>query len=117
MTDVRIRPAAPGDEGLVLDLIRSLADYERLSHEVEATEAEIAASLFGLNPRVFCDIVEWRGEVAGFALWFYNYSTFLGRHGLYLEDLFVRPQYRAHGLGKALLVNLAQRCARENLGR
>jgi len=117
MAEPHIRPALPGDEGLVLDLIRSLAEYERLSHEVEATESGIAASLFAQSPRVFCDIVEWRGEPAGFALWFYSYSTFLGRHGIYLEDLFVRPQYRAHGLGKALLTNLARRCVSERLGR
>jgi GNAT superfamily N-acetyltransferase len=117
MTAPRIRSAVPGDEGLILDLIRSLAEYEKLLHEVEATEEAISASLFGPNARVFCDIVEWQGAPAGFALWFYSYSTFLGRHGLYLEDLFVRPQYRAHGLGRALLANLARRCVAERLGR
>ncbi|MDQ0468860.1 GNAT family N-acetyltransferase [Labrys wisconsinensis] len=112
-----IRPARPEDAQTVLTLIRGLADYEKLLHEVEATEADIAASLFGPNPRVFCDIAEWDGAAAGFALWFYNYSTFLGRHGLYLEDLFVRPEFRAHGIGKALLAHLARRCLAEGLGR
>lgn len=112
-----IRPARPEDAQTVLTLIRGLADYEKLLHEVEATEADIAASLFGSNPRVFCDIAEWDGAAAGFALWFYNYSTFLGRHGLYLEDLFVRPEFRAHGIGKALLAHLARRCMAEGLGR
>ena len=114
---LRIRPARPGEEALVLDLIRGLAEYERLLHEVEASEAGIASSLFCANPRVFCDIAEWQGEAAGFALWFYSYSTFLGRHGIYLEDLFVKPAFRAHGLGKALLTHLAGRCLEEGLGR
>ncbi|MDJ1158580.1 GNAT family N-acetyltransferase [Chelatococcus sp. SYSU_G07232] len=112
-----IRPAVPADVGLVLSFIRDLAAYEKLLHEVEATEETVAASLFGDNPRVFCDIAEWEGRPAGFALWFYNYSTFLGRHGLYLEDLFVRPEFRSHGIGKGLLVHLARRCVAEGLGR
>src|SRR5215203_1238697 len=96
-----IRPACPGDAALVLALIRDLAVYEKLAHEVEATEDVIAASLFSPNPRVFCEIVEWQGEPAGFALWFYNYSSFLGRHGIYLEDLFVEPRFRSNGIGRA----------------
>jgi diamine N-acetyltransferase len=112
-----IRSACREDACLVLSLIRDLAEYERLAHEVEATAEEIAASLFSANPRVFCDIAEWRGEPAGFALWFYNYSTFLGRHGIYLEDLFVEPRFRSNGIGQALLAHLAQRCLAEKLGR
>jgi GNAT superfamily N-acetyltransferase len=112
-----IRSARREDASLVLSLIRDLAEYERLAHEVAATEDEIAASLFSSNPRVFCDIAEWRGEPAGFALWFYNYSTFLGRHGIYLEDLFVEPRFRSNGIGQALLAGLAQRCLAEKLGR
>jgi diamine N-acetyltransferase len=77
----------------------------------------IAGALFGPAPRVFCDIAEWHGQPAGFALWFYNFSTFRGRHGIYLEDLFVRPAQRGHGLGKALLAHLARRCVTENLAR
>jgi len=112
-----IRPAAPGDAALVLRFIRSLADYEKLAHEVEATEASLDAALFGATPRVFADIAEQDGEPVGFALWFYNFSTFLGRHGLWLEDLFVEPEQRGRGIGKALLSNLARRCLDEGLGR
>ena len=85
--------------------------------ELEATPRNIAEALFGANPRVFCDLAESDGEVVGFALWFYNYSTFRGRHGIYLEDLFIRPEWRDRGIGKALLGNLARRCVDENLCR
>ncbi|HEY8380670.1 MAG TPA: GNAT family N-acetyltransferase [Microvirga sp.] len=112
-----IRPAAPADAGLVLSFIRELAAYERLAHEVVATERDMAEALFGPSPRVFADIAEWNGEPAGFALWFYNFSTFRGRHGLYLEDLFVRPAFRGHGIGKGLLQHLARRCMDEGLAR
>jgi GNAT superfamily N-acetyltransferase len=107
----------PADAGLVLTFIRELAEYEKLLHEVEAREGDIARDLFGEQPRVFCEIAEWGGEPVGFALWFYTYSTFQGRHGLYLEDLFVRPAQRGRGIGKALLANLARRCLDEGLGR
>ena len=112
-----IRSAVPGDEALILSFIRALAEYEHLSDQVAASEADLARDLFGTNPRVFCEIAEWDGAPAGFALWFYNYSTFLGKHGLYLEDLFVNPAFRGKGIGKALLVHLAERCAAEGLGR
>jgi GNAT superfamily N-acetyltransferase len=105
-----IRRARPDEAGLVFSLIRELAEYEKLLHEVEATEAEIAAALFGNNPRLFCEIAEWNGEVAGFAIWFNNFSTFSGRSGIYLEDLFVRTAQRGKGIGKALLVHLAGEC-------
>jgi diamine N-acetyltransferase len=114
---LEIRPARPGEAGLVLALVRELADYERLAHEVDATEAMIEAALFGPNPRLFCDLAIRDGEPIGFALWFYNYSSFRGRHGLYLEDLFVRPAHRGRGIGKALLVRLARRCRDEGLAR
>ena len=112
-----LRTARPGDEGLVLSFIAALAEYEKLSHEAVATEADIAATLFGPNPRAFCDIAEIDGQPVGFALWFYNFSTFVGRHGIWLEDLFVLPQARGSGAGKALLQGLARRCVDENLGR
>lgn len=105
-----IRRARPGEAGLVLDFVRELAEYEKLSHEVEATEADIADALFGSDPRLFCAIAEWNGEPVGFAVWFLNFSTFSGRHGIYLEDLYVRPSHRGKGLGKALLVYLAKEC-------
>lgn len=114
---VTIRPARPGEAGLVLAFIRELAEYEKLAHEVEADEAMIDRALFGPGPRAFCDIAERAGEPIGFALWFYNFSTFRGRHGLYLEDLFVRPEHRGNGAGRALLAHLARRCVAEGLGR
>jgi GNAT superfamily N-acetyltransferase len=117
LPDLVIRPATPTDAALIIGLIRDLADYEKLLHAVEATEADIARDLFGPTPRVFCDIAEADGQPVGFALWFYNYSTFKGRAGIYLEDLFVRPEARGLGAGKALLKRLAQRCVDEGLGR
>jgi diamine N-acetyltransferase len=114
---VAIRPARADDVPVILNLIRGLAAYEKLEHKVEATEDGIAAALFGTSPRVFCDLTEADGAVAGFALWFYSFSTFVGRHGIYLEDLFVRPEFRGRGLGKALVRHLARRCLDENLGR
>jgi GNAT superfamily N-acetyltransferase len=114
---LEIRTAEPSDAALILRFIRGLAEYERLLHEVAASEADIVRDLFGPNPRVFCDIAWWDGAPAGFALWFYNYSTFRGRHGIYLEDLFVEPAYRGRGIGKALLIQLARRCRAEGLTR
>ncbi len=114
---VTIRVATVADAPLILSFIRDLAEYERLLHEVEATEADIRRDLFGENPRSFCEIAELDGRPVGFALWFYNYSTFKGRAGIYLEDLFVRPEARGVGAGKALLARLAQRCVEADLGR
>lgn len=114
---VNVRVATPADAPLILQFIRDLAEYERLLHEVEATEADIRRDLFGENPRAFCDIAEHQGQPVGFALWFYNYSTFRGRAGIYLEDLFVEPSARGLGAGKALLRRLAQRCVEADLGR
>ncbi|MBR0751492.1 GNAT family N-acetyltransferase [Bradyrhizobium jicamae] len=105
-----IRRARPDEAPLVFALVRELAEYEKLLHEVHATEADIAEALFADNPKLFCDIAEWNGEPAGFAVWFVNFSTFAGRHGIYLEDLFVRPALRGKGIGKALLVHLAKEC-------
>jgi diamine N-acetyltransferase len=105
-----IRRARADEAGLVHALIRELAEYEKLLHEMKATEADIAEALFGDNPRLSCDIAEWNGEPAGFALWFVNFSSFAGKHGIYLEDLFVRPALRGKGIGKALLVHLANEC-------
>ena len=116
-TRLAIRVARPEDTASICALICELADYEKLRHEVDATEHDIARDLFGASPRVFAEVAEWNGEIAGFSLWFYNYSTFRGRHGLYLEDLYVRPVFRGHGIGKALIVNLAKRCVAEGLAR
>ncbi len=114
---VTVRVASPADTPLILQFIRELAEYERLLHEVEATEADIRRDLFGENPRCFCEIVEANGRPVGFALWYYSYSTFRGRAGIYLEDLFVEPDARNLGAGKALLRRLAQRCVEADLGR
>jgi diamine N-acetyltransferase len=105
-----IRRARSDEAGLVLAFIRELAEYEKLSHEVEATETMIAEALFGENPKLHCAISEWDGVPVGFAAWFVNFSTFGGRHGIYLEDLYVRPSHRGKGLGKALLTWLAKEC-------
>jgi GNAT superfamily N-acetyltransferase len=114
---ISIRPATPADVPLICAFIRELADYEHLAHEAEAGETDLAAALFGPHPKVFCDLAERDGQPIGFALWFYTFSTFKGRHGIYLEDLYVRPTHRGLGVGRALLTGLAQRCASEQLGR
>lgn len=114
---LRIRDAAIGDGPLIAGFIRELAEYEKLAHEAQADPAELERSLFGVSPKVFCDIAEWDGQPVGFALWFYNFSTFRGRHGIYLEDLFVRPDQRGRGVGKALITGLARRCVAQGLGR
>ena len=109
-----IRAARAADSAVIFALVRELADYEKLAAEVDATEQQIAAALFDEQPLVSCDIAEWNGEPAGFALWFTNFSTFRGKPGLFLEDIFVRPAFRRRGIGKALLKRLAQRCRDEN---
>ena len=114
---ISIRPATPADTELVCAYVLELAEYERLAHEAVATPEDVRAALFSSEPKVFCDLAEWDGQPAGFALWIYTFSTFLGRHGVYLEDLFVRPEFRGRGLGKALLKGLAHRCEAERLGR
>ena len=114
---VTIRQARPQDSALIYALVKELAEYERLSHEVDATEQQLAAALFAPHPRLFCDIAEWNGAPAGLALWFLNFSSFRGRYGIYLEDLFIRPEFRGKGLGKALMAKLAQRCLREGWTR
>jgi GNAT superfamily N-acetyltransferase len=112
-----IRRARPDEAGLVLSLVRELAEYEKLLLEVEASEADIDAALFGDNPRLFCEIAEWENEPVGFAVWFINFSTFSGRSGIYLEDLFVRPAQRGKGIGKALLAHLASECVANGWSR
>jgi GNAT superfamily N-acetyltransferase len=114
---VTIRTAAPADAPEILAFIRELAEYERLLHEVKATLPDVEALLFGPAPKAFCYIAESDAGAVGFALWFYNVSTFEGRLGIYLEDLYVRPEVRGGGIGKALLAQLAKRCAAEGLAR
>jgi len=112
-----IRAARPEDGALIFSLVRELADYEKLSAEVAATEEAIAAALFCREPRLFCEIATWNGEAAGFSTWFLNYSTFRGTHGIFIEDLFVRPAYRGRGIGRGLMASLARRCIDEGYGR
>ncbi len=114
---VNIRSAVRADAPLIVALIAELAEYERLAHEAVATVADIEAALFGAAPKAFCDLAEVDGVAVGLALWFYNFSTFVGRHGLYLEDLYVRLDARGQGAGRALLAHLARRCVDEKLGR
>ena len=114
---VAIRPATPADVPMIRTLIEGLADYERLRHECQATDAQLHATLFGERPVAEVVMAEWEGAVAGFALFFHNYSTFLARPGIYLEDLFVRPECRGHGIGTALLSHLAQLAIQRGCGR
>jgi len=112
-----IRPATKADVGLILRFIRELADYERGSQAVKATEADLEKDGFCAEPKFRVVIAEWESKPAGFALFFYNYSTWEGRPGLYLEDLFVRPEFRQKGIGKSLLIHVAQIAVRENCAR
>lgn len=102
---------------LILEFIRELADYEREPQAAVATAADLLRDGFGPEPKFRVDIAEWSGEPAGFALYFWNYSTWQGKPGLYLEDLFVRPRFRGKGIGKALLVHLARVAVKNNCGR
>jgi len=112
-----IRPARPEDVPAILSLIRALARYEKLEHEVVGTEADLREHLFGTPPRAEVALVEDGGDVAAFALFFPNYSTFLCKPGLYLEDLFVLPEHRRKGYGKALLGHLARLAVERGCGR
>ena len=118
---MNIRRANKHDAEVVLQLIKELAEYEQAPDQVEATEAELRSTLFADDPRVFCDLaevqVDGEARIAGMALWFLNYSTWQGKHGIYLEDLFVRPEYRGRGYGKALLKHLAGICIKNGYGR
>jgi GNAT superfamily N-acetyltransferase len=112
-----IREAKPDDASALLRLMRALAEYEKLVDRFETDEVRIRATLFGPNPRAFCLIAEQAEEPVGYAVWLYSYSTFSGRHGIYLEDVFVLPEHRGAGIGKAFLRVLATRCMAEGLPR
>lgn len=101
----------------VVGLVRELAEYERLAHECEMTADQLRAALFAPEPALFGHVAEVDGEVVGYSLWFLSFSTFRGTHGIYLEDLFVRPVHRASGLGRALLTVLAEECVRRGYAR
>jgi GNAT superfamily N-acetyltransferase len=112
-----IRSATLEDLPLITSLVRELAEYEKLAHQAVATEADFAESLFGPHPKAYALIVEHDGQPAGFAIYFYNYSTFLGRPGIYVEDVFIRPEFRRGGFGRAIFKYLAQKAVAENCGR
>ncbi len=114
---MQIRLARRDDVPTINQLVRDLASYERASAEVTATDSQLDAALFGAEPHVFCHVGELDGVVVGFALWFRSYSTWTGASGLYLEDLYVRPEVRGRGVGRALMQTLAKRCLEEGLAR
>jgi len=114
---LNIRPATRADAPVIASLVRELAVYEKLEHEAKATAADFLRELDAPNPVIRVLIAEWNGEPAGFALYFFNFSTFVGRPGLYLEDLFVRPELRSHGIGRGLLRALARIARERNCGR
>ena len=114
---IYVRVATEGDIPLILSLIRELAEYEKLSHEVVATEEDLRATLFGERPFAEVLIAEYDGDPAGFALFFHNFSTFLGKPGIYLEDLYVKPEFRGAGVGKRLLARLARLAKERGCGR
>jgi len=117
VTDIRIEPVREQDVALLLRLIKALADYERLSGEVVATEALLRESLFGSKPGVEAALAYVGPDAVGFAVWFYNFSTFVGRPGLYLEDIFVLPDWRSRGVGRALMGHLARLAVARGCGR
>jgi len=117
MSEIRIDPATESDVPTICGLIRELAVFERLLHEAVATEDQIREELFGPKPAAEVIVARVGEEVAGFALYFHNFSTFVGRRGIYLEDLFVRSQFRGSGCGAALLRRLAQIALERNCGR
>ena len=114
---MKIRPAKREEVGEVLQLIQDLATYEKAPDQVEASRDDLLNTIFAKEPRVFCDLVEVDGQIAGMAIWFLNYSTWQAKHGIYLEDLYIKPEFRAKGYGKALLKHLAQICDKQGYGR
>ncbi len=115
--DLNLRPATPDDVPVLFRLIQALAEYEKLAHAVTGNAAALSEHLFGSRPYVEAILAEYPGQVVGFALFFFNYSTFLTQPGIYLEDLFVLPEYRQQGVGKAILTYLAQLALERNCGR
>ena len=114
---MQIRSATIDDISIILQLIKELADYEKARDEVEATEVDLANTILAEDPKAHCEVIDVDGEVVGMAIWFLNYSTWQGKHGIYLEDLYIKPEYRGRGYGKALLKYLAAICNERGYGR
>jgi GNAT superfamily N-acetyltransferase len=114
---VSIRRVRESDVDAVVKLVHALADYEKAPHECHLTHEQLATALFGRTPALYGHVAERDGEVVGFALWFLNFSTWRGVHGIYLEDLFVLPEHRGYGIGKVLLAELARECVRHGYAR
>jgi GNAT superfamily N-acetyltransferase len=114
---VSVRPVRPDDVPAVVALVEELADYEKALHEVRLTEEQLTDVLFAPSPALFGHVAEVDGQVAGIALWFLNFSTWRGTHGIYLEDLYVQPQHRGSGLGRELLRTLAAVCVERGYSR
>ena len=114
---MKIVRALPQDCEVILELIKDLAEYEKAPHEVKATVKDLEATLFSSQSSAFCDLVKVDSETVGFAIWFLNYSTWQGKYGIYLEDLFIKPEFRGAGYGKALLKHLAKLCIENGYGR
>lgn len=117
MPDNRIRPVAPSDVERVVTLVYELAEYEKAPDQCHITAEQLHSALFGPSPALFGHVAEVDGEVVGFSLWFLSFSTWHGKYGIYLEDLFVRPAHRGSGLGKALLLELARISVERGYGR
>jgi GNAT superfamily N-acetyltransferase len=113
----QIRDATPSDIDAIYDYIHALAEYEKAPDEAVLSKSDLSQSLFGQSPQVYCLLSVQDGQVTGIAIWHLNYSTWLGKHGIYLEDLFVDPKFRGQGHGKALLVRLAQICVERGYPR
>jgi GNAT superfamily N-acetyltransferase len=114
---VTIRDARPEDVPAIVKLVHELADYERAADQCHLTEEQLRATLFAPAPALYGYVAELDGEVVGFALWFLNFSTWRGVHGIYLEDLYVRPEHRGHGFGRRLLARLAAECVARGYAR
>ena len=114
---LEIRKAEVEDASSILDMIRGIAQFENLSYQVEATEELIRQNMFGHTPYAHCHLAYWSGQLAGYAVYYYNFSTFLAKPGLYLEDLFVIPQLRGKGIGKALFLSAAREARAKDCGR
>jgi len=114
---MQIREAKQADSSAIMQLIHDLAVYEKAPEQVETNENEIAAALFADQPKVFANVIEVDSQVVGIAIWFLNFSTWQGKHGIYLEDLYIKPEYRGNGYGLAMLKYLAALCVERGYGR